>query len=71
MKTKLLAIALGLGALLFTSCNKNCEVCTMYDRNDQILGEYTACSNDPEQEAIDNFCDGCDNELKAVCKQVD
>ncbi|MGB0431869.1 MAG: hypothetical protein ACPGLV_15450 [Bacteroidia bacterium] len=71
MKFKFFAFALGLGALLFTSCNRECAVCTMYDKYDQPLGEYTSCASDPEQDAIENFCEGCEGPIKAVCDQVD
>jgi hypothetical protein len=43
----------------------------MYDKYDQPLGEYTSCANDPEQDAIENFCEGCEGPVKAVCDQVD
>ncbi|MFY0674848.1 MAG: hypothetical protein JXQ87_15725 [Bacteroidia bacterium] len=70
MKAKLLVLTFGVVALLFSSCNRECTVCTMYDLNNNALGEYTSCADDPEQDAIENFCEGCEGQpFTAKCNQ--
>jgi hypothetical protein len=44
----------------------------MYDKNNQPLGEYTVCSDNPEEAAVkevEKTCEGCAVPLTAVCIQ--
>ena len=69
MKTMLLMLSV-FAVLALGACTKNCATCTIYDGQSNILGEYTACSDNPEEEAEENFCkSGCEGELKAVCTE--
>lgn len=73
MKTRIFAFTICFCAiLLFGACNKTCSVCTMYDKNNQPLGEYTVCSDNPEEAAVkevEKTCEGCAVPLTAVCIQ--
>lgn len=55
-------------ALSITSCEKICSECIMKDVNNNVLGSYESCAENPEQDAEENFCSSC-GDLSAHCEQ--